>query len=774
MGELSAWVEKNRELWTHFYDEVIIPDLEKEWKRRTEEHEKELKSKDEEHQILLAHVNNEIIATARLREENARLRRLIQKQGSTPLSSTEQLETSTIDATVSAAEYRHITDKFNELNKRYQNDAQKMKYLERKNFTVMQKNKEMKESVLAWQEYCDRNIDKQKLKTVAKSARGQREASKPIEGHDAKPNVPSSPGLLGMTTPKSFVGQERSSPAPIMPLAQCAHPPQHPDQTEPEVETAGREQTDAASERAEQEDLPEEHTPTNARSVIAAGEVAVSGQPNSEKLTSSQTTVDDIAEQDGKPTQTADDDDMPQFVSERSLKRKRKPSAGLKVYTDRSDGTPAKPIRVKEEQYSSPPPLSAALELQRTDTMDLDEVGTIVRTPHRRRLQRTLSIHSNLTGTLRNQRSNSAPFGGNSMKAEPNEESEILFSDPAAEEEVEVGDPRAISMPVSANVLQPLDPNVVVNEGTPNKCLKKAALRELEKHDFIMESGETPPMDENRMRAPPSVARARYNEKMRALKSTHTPSKTSVSTPKTAPAKVRAAQMPTSSSSANRQTLLTPSIRALQRPEPRTEPVADRRPIWTMGPPSASRKAAASPPPPKEKVPLRSKPMNELCIQDFRPNPAFNQGYTHAFSETVRKQSDRLCLPGCTDPKCCGSTFRALALAAAPLSSDQEDELLQDYLGNAYDSFGLTQMSQEERKEVVLQARTRQMAKQFGKHRQAYQRGRSPPGFWRMEFPSTQDLEADKAKAKEMQKEIVKERWLEANRQGGRWIFKDE
>jgi hypothetical protein len=32
MSELSAWIEKNKALWTRVYDEVIKPDIEEEWK----------------------------------------------------------------------------------------------------------------------------------------------------------------------------------------------------------------------------------------------------------------------------------------------------------------------------------------------------------------------------------------------------------------------------------------------------------------------------------------------------------------------------------------------------------------------------------------------------------------------------------------------------------------------------------------------------------------------------------------------------------------------
>ncbi|EAT90897.2 hypothetical protein SNOG_01248 [Parastagonospora nodorum SN15] len=160
--------------------------------------------------------------------------------------------------------------------------------------------------------------------------------------------------------------------------------------------------------------------------------------------------------------------------------------------------------------------------------------------------------------------------------------------------------------------------------------------------------------------------------------------------------------------------------------------------------------------------------------RDFKPNPAYNQGYTYAFSETVRKRGDRACLPGCTNPDCCGSTFRTFAEVQAPLPASQEDALLEDYLGEAYDNMNLTQMSAEERQELVLQARTKKMAKEAGKHREAYERRRTPPGFWRMDFPTTQEQQEDRDKSKEQEKRVVHERWLEAQRKGGKWLYRDE
>jgi hypothetical protein len=168
------------------------------------------------------------------------------------------------------------------------------------------------------------------------------------------------------------------------------------------------------------------------------------------------------------------------------------------------------------------------------------------------------------------------------------------------------------------------------------------------------------------------------------------------------------------------------------------------------------------------------KPVKELKVHDFKPNPAYNQGYSYAFSEAVRKRGDRMCLPGCTNSQCCGSTFRRLAEALGPLPASQEETLLEEYLGDAYSTVMSTQISSDERAELVLQARTKKMAKDTGKHREAYERRRTPPGFWRVDFPTTQEQEYDREQAKEQEIKTVQERWLEAQRKGGKWIFRDE
>ncbi len=183
--------------------------------------------------------------------------------------------------------------------------------------------------------------------------------------------------------------------------------------------------------------------------------------------------------------------------------------------------------------------------------------------------------------------------------------------------------------------------------------------------------------------------------------------------------------------------------------------------------------------------PLRKCAMETLTRDDFKVNPKFNQGMDHAFTETVRNREARRCLPGCTRPDCCGNTFRkVIELGGAPPmpccglwnssqdSTTEEDRLLTEYLGD--DSVRLGRLNAEERRELLLQAQAKLLADSHGRHRQAFERRKTPPGFWRADMPSTQEIERDREVAIRMEKETVAERHREAMRKNGRWLFRDE
>lgn len=674
-------------------------------------------------------------------------------------------------------------DKYNELNKKYQDLEQQIKYLRRKNDSVMQKNKDMKENVRSWQEYCDRQAAKQKFKDESKAGDGQVRLSAIPHIDDIRPHMPSSPiSIATVRTPLFQAEQGRSSPTLMRPLGQLDEMDESREprrstgyhETEVEIESGSVTPKPAVSVQSHDQGrvdifelpsgissntLPNEHIRRRTHSYLQATNPS-----------SSQTTVEETADPLTRPSQldiVADEDDVPQFVSARSVnKRKRGQASKIEVYGDRSDGTPIKPFRVKEETGSSPPNVHS---LFRKDTVDLDAPGSgLLQTPHH----------------ARHQRSSSAPF---SQRTVPDKTEMHAASGESATGDV---DPRAYSEPsdtiadLSDDVLRDLDPNSVAEprDDHSNKRIKVSGARRQTAHHILSESGEDPPpTDENELRLPPSAARTRLNRRLHGSTGPPIQSPTSHEAATPAATKIKVEPHPVASPISLRS-MQTPVAKSRVRNPPSTSrldpspvPTTVDRPQWQMKAPDPRGNARKPPAPlPRKQNRLRMKPVEELKPADFKVNPVYNQGYSYAFSETVRKRGERACLPGCTNLQCCGSKFRAFAQAQAPLSASEEDALLEDYLGEAYDNMNLTQMASDEREELVLQARTKKLAKDAGKHREAYERRPSPPGFWRVDFPSTQELEEDRKKAKELEKALVRERWLEAQRKGGKWIFRDE
>ena len=171
--------------------------------------------------------------------------------------------------------------------------------------------------------------------------------------------------------------------------------------------------------------------------------------------------------------------------------------------------------------------------------------------------------------------------------------------------------------------------------------------------------------------------------------------------------------------------------------------------------------------------PFRALPPKRMGEHHFKFRPSANRGYNYAFSEVERNKAARKCLPGCIDPRCCGPLFRAMALNAPPLAIDEEMALLDDYLGD--DRQKAYHMSEQDRKETLLKARTRDMANRHGKmHRHLHRRGPSPPGYWESEFPSTQEEKERREEADRRLRERVDDMRREAFRPDGVWMFADE
>lgn len=179
-----------------------------------------------------------------------------------------------------------------------------------------------------------------------------------------------------------------------------------------------------------------------------------------------------------------------------------------------------------------------------------------------------------------------------------------------------------------------------------------------------------------------------------------------------------------------------------------------------------------------EHEPLRARPIHRLGLQDFKFNPAHSD---HAYHESVRKHDEKKALSGCTDRHC----SRCKGLRKHVIDSgykttrkpgESEDEadwrLMQDYLGD--NRRQLRGMSATERSDLLLEAKIKEFANRYGCHRQAFPRTREPPGLWQVDFPTTQEEAENRLAADVMEREKVQERYWEATRPKGKWMFADE
>lgn len=180
----------------------------------------------------------------------------------------------------------------------------------------------------------------------------------------------------------------------------------------------------------------------------------------------------------------------------------------------------------------------------------------------------------------------------------------------------------------------------------------------------------------------------------------------------------------------------------------------------------------------REDAPLRGQPIERLRPEDFKPNPKYNDGLTYVYDEVVRGKDARAALSGCTDLNCCGKTFRHFAeaerktLGSLTTTRTENIHLMEKYLGDQ--AWQLGTMSPEEKDETWLLAKTWELANKFGKHRQRYSRMPTPPGFWNVDFPSTQERAEELVQAEEIRNALVSERYREAMRCDGSWLFRDE
>lgn len=154
---------------------------------------------------------------------------------------------------------------------------------------------------------------------------------------------------------------------------------------------------------------------------------------------------------------------------------------------------------------------------------------------------------------------------------------------------------------------------------------------------------------------------------------------------------------------------------------------------------------------PKEKAKKsrKSSGPSQYQLTDFVINPAFNGDLDYAYAETVRG-AKRQCEHGGECRQC--DEFYKMAgpgiVSAAPQWSSHEDNERGRKMGI----------------EETINASSR--------HRNRWKRAPSPPGFWRSDFPSTQEIVEEKKLAEENRRKEIETRYKSAV-SGGKWMFRD-
>ncbi|KAK4945664.1 hypothetical protein LTR66_014374, partial [Elasticomyces elasticus] len=376
----------------------------------------------------------------------------------------------------------------------------------------------------------------------------------------------------------------------------------------------------------------------------------------SPRITSSQTT-DSVADTVAAPARSSDSDNLPVFVSSKSLRRKgyQEQSRPANMFQNRNDGTPVRPINIKDEPLSSPPVASHnTAHLLRTETSDLDAIRTAMDTPRKRHRLDTLlkksqheAAQSFASRQSRSKRLAGLPSPSRTENQDPGTQSQHGFriDMEAAEDLRATSEP--LTVPVkqqsqrSGGVLQPLSINTptlprasaVTRAGRKGKQGRSAS-----RIGFLTEDGEPTSDVPHATRSKGPVAKAETHQRLHTLLNQRF-------TDDRQPLTVR--RTPVTAKKRARET--KPDAEpASERPARRAKREGSPLPARTPEPINPSH----TPPGPiePEDEPLRARPLHRLTLDDFRVNPASNQNQDYAYTETIRGRDQRRCLPGCTKP----------------------------------------------------------------------------------------------------------------------------
>lgn len=177
---------------------------------------------------------------------------------------------------------------------------------------------------------------------------------------------------------------------------------------------------------------------------------------------------------------------------------------------------------------------------------------------------------------------------------------------------------------------------------------------------------------------------------------------------------------------------------------------------------------------PQHKQALRRLPVTSLRLQDFKANPNFD-GARLKSAEKPAGKNHRRCPPNCRRRECCGHKLQRISdLTAAQHDAKTDEEALQHFFGADW-RLHMAFRSPDDQKEITVLAHEHMANSSRTSHLSSRpDRAKSPPGFWRMDMPDTQELKADQKAAEEAEQRMIEERWHEALRANGKWLFRDE
>jgi hypothetical protein len=484
-------------------------------------------------------------------------------------------------------------------------------------------------------------------------------------------------------------------------------------------------------------------------------------------ITSSQTTIVETDEGIQAPTAVEvklelDLEDEPVFVSERNLKRKRNQEDHSSEHLRR-----IKPEPVASQSFSQGIPEVGndmpmpRLQLTKTMTSDLEIDGPTMQTPRKLRYKHRQAplADSGVTelSHLRQVGTGAAILGEKARRRSSNRRASIVVKD----ERLDKGQSR---------VLRQISGNVPAKKRNPTRT-PRVRRQNAENHlAMLSEDGDLGP--NNLKPAKPQETRDKHNldEMLQQPLSSKpmTPGKTMVksakrlagarSTPHLTPSK--ASTVPTAGSRSKIEDIsnVNRKQRDIDDKTSATDDVHNARNLPPVRP---------------DEEPLRIRNPDTLQLSDFKINPEY-MGSKFAFTDTLRGRDQRQGLHTCTRPDCCGDTFRRVIEMGGNAASGKSDaQALEMYLGPDWSDV-MSPFDPEKRKEMTMNAHIYALSHESGKHKHAFERRSTPPGFWRTDMPTTQEAADDRSKKADLERQAVKERWLDATRGQGRWKFRDE